>query len=299
MRAVISPPKAFVRFPMFSSTAVRSLSCASLLVLSCSLVACGGAKKNTKNLSYGENAKLAYETALKEYRKGDCADAEPGFRDVRKRYPYSSYAALAELRVADCQLKEKKYTEAIQGYQRFIRFRPSHPHIPYARFKVADAYYRQIPRSWWFFTPPTHERDQSPARDALRYLRRFIEDFPRDVHVPEAKKMAQGALAVLANHELYVARFYLRRDAPKAAITRIQVLLRDYSGSGVEPEALLLLGKIYRDQKDLRSAGETFQMLVERFPRSEEAGDARKELARLRASSSLHFPTKQRLPIVG
>ncbi|MBC7173613.1 MAG: outer membrane protein assembly factor BamD, partial [Polyangiaceae bacterium] len=170
-------------------------------------------------LEYGEEARAAYERALLKFRKGNCLEASPAFQAVKREYPYSRFAALAELRIGDCQFKEKSYAEAIETYRTFVRYRPSHAQVPYARFRAAEAHFKQIPREW-LLSPPTHERDQTPALDALRHLRRFVRDFPADDRVPEANRMIRQTLAVLARHELYGARFYLRLDSKRAALRR-------------------------------------------------------------------------------
>lgn len=243
------------------------------------LAACGGSQQG-QNLSYGENARAAYEAALEDFQSGDCLEAEPAFRRVRRQFPYSRYAALSELRIADCMMEQDKYAEAIQAYRQFVRYRPSHAEVPYARFKIAEAYYKQVPEDW-ILAPPAHERDQGPTRDALAQLRRFLLDYPDDPRARDARAMAKKALALLARHELYVARFYLDRDHPRAAIGRLRTLVSAYQGSGVEPEALLLMGRIYLDIRDAQHARETLRELVEHFPRSRQAAEARGLLAEL------------------
>ena len=153
----------------------------------------------------------------------------PSSRDIRQEFPYSRFAALSELRIGDCQFKNEEYPEAIQTYRQFVRIRPSHKEIPYARFRIAEAYFNQIP-SGWFMTPPVHERDQSAARDALIQLRRFVVDFPDDQRVPDANELMEKCMGLLAAHELYVARFYLRRDAYRGVISRLRGLLASYPG---------------------------------------------------------------------
>jgi outer membrane protein assembly factor BamD len=242
-------------------------------------MACG-AGASRSNLSYGDNARRAYEEALADFRNDNCLDAEPSFRAVRRRYPYSRFAALAELRVADCLFMQGKYSEAIQAYRQFGRHRPSHRQVPYARFRLAESYVEQIPEDW-FLSPPPHELDQGPTREALSQIRRFLVDFPDDVHVPRARSMARHALSVLARHELYVAEFYLDRNHPRAAVRRLETLLRAFEGSGVEPEALLLLGRTYVEMRERERARETLESLVERFPRSTYAVEARIQLREL------------------
>jgi len=240
--------------------------------------ACGGGSGTGKGgkslLKPDDDARTAYERALLSFRRGDCLNAEPTFREIRREFPYSRFAALSELRIGDCQFKNESYPEAIQTYRQFVRIRPSHREIPYARFRIAEAYYNQIPGGW-FMTPPSHERDQTAARDALIQLRRFVVDYPNDQRVPDANKLMEKCMSTLAAHELYVARFYLKREAYRGVISRLKGLLAAYPGSGAEPTALLLLGQVYLETNEVEAARQTLSELVQRFPESSEAKRAR------------------------
>jgi len=243
------------------------------------LVGCGGDSAN-RNLSYGDSAEADYMEAYEDYEDGDCLDAEPAFRKVRREYPYSRYAALSELRIADCLLDQDKAPEAIAAYRRFVRNRPSHDEVSYARFKIAEAYFKQIPDEW-LLSPPSYERDQGPTREALRQLRRFILDFPEDERVEQANDMVRSSLELLARHELYVADFYLGRGHPQAAVMRLETLVNSFEGSGIEPEAMLLLGRVHLTMEDRDKARETFEALIDRYPESGHAEQARSFLREL------------------
>lgn len=249
------------------------------LLLAPMVAACGGAQQPAE-LPPGGEAELAYDRAYAKVQDGGCLDAEPKLQEIRREYPFSRFAALAELRLADCLLDQDKPLEAIQAYRQFVRTRPSHPEIPYARFQIALAHYKQVP-SEWLLSPPAHERDQTPTREALRQLRRFLLDHPDDERAERARELADEALQMLAQHELYVARFYLNRDHPEAAVARIRTMLRVYQGSGIEPQALLLLGRTHLKARSRDEARATFLEVVERFPDSDEAVEARAFLGEL------------------
>jgi outer membrane protein assembly factor BamD len=249
--------------------------------------ACGGssgsgklAKTGKSLLRPGDDARTGYERALLDFRRGDCLSAQPTFEEIRREFPYSRFAALSELRIGDCQFKNEQYPEAIETYRQFVRVRPSHKEIPYARFRIAEAYYNQIPGGW-FMTPPAHERDQSAARDALIQLRRFVVDFPDDHRVPDANKLMQKCMSLLAAHELYVAQFYLQRKAYRGVISRLKALLAAYPGSDVEPEAMLLLGRVYMETEEIELARDTLGEVLQRFPDSSEAKRAKTLLRKL------------------
>jgi len=258
---------------------VRILPKSTLLLLLFPVLAaagCGGGQQHT-HLRYADAAQSLYAQGLQYFYSRNCLDAEPIFRKVRSDYPYSRFSALAELRLADCMFADGKYPEAIHAFQRFLRRRPSHAEVPYARFRIAEAYCQQIPGDW-LLVPPAYERDQMPAQNALQQLRRFIVDYPEDPHLPQAKKLARDALELLAEHELYAARFYLERNKPLAAQSRLRTLLSSYPESSVEPEAMLLLGDIYLELEDVKKARKTFRELIERFPASEHAEEAHARL---------------------
>jgi outer membrane protein assembly factor BamD len=231
-----------------------------------------------KTGSYTEDARIAYEKAMEAFENEDCITAEPLFRDIRANYPYTRYAALSELREADCLAVQDKHVEAIEIYERFARVRASHESVPYARFKAAESQFEQIP-SEWFMSPPAYERDMRAARDALKDLRRYLLDFPYDENVDKAAKMEKKTLELLAKHELYVADFYLTRDHPEAAIHRLTGLLQTYEGSGYEPQAMLLMGRTLLMLKDRPRAHATFRELIARYPQSGSAVQAERFLA--------------------
>lgn len=272
-------PHLLPRLHFLAQFSVRAPLCAALCAVA---LGCGGGGKLTSQ-KYGDKARTAYAEALDEFFDDECIQAEPAMRNVRRLYPYTRFAALAELRVADCMFHDGKYAEAIQAYEAFVRYRPSHVEVSYARFMIALSHYEQIP-SEWFMTPPTYEREQRSTHESLRLLRRFILDYPNDPLIGRAEKMAKHAIRLLAAHEMYVAKFYLARDYPLAAIGRLRTLITTYPTSGYEPEALILLGETYLDLKDREQAKRAFQEIPTRFPHSSFVPAAKRHLAQLGSS---------------
>jgi outer membrane protein assembly factor BamD len=261
-------------------TSQRSLVVALVVLVAACTGGTGTGKSGKSLLKPEDDARAAYERALLSFRRGDCLNAEPTFQEIRREFPYSRFAALSELRIGDCQFKNESYPESIQTYRQFVRIRPSHREVPYARFRIAEAYYNQIPGGW-FMTPPAHERDQTAARDALIQLRRFVVDYPDDQRVPDANKLMAECMSLLAAHEFYVARFYLQRDAYRGVISRLRGLLAAYPGSEVEPQALLLLGQVYVETEQVEAAKGTLAELVQRYPDTDEAKRAKNILGKI------------------
>jgi outer membrane protein assembly factor BamD len=268
---------------MFSRPRLVAIFTPIGLLASCLLAGCGGATQKAsvaKRLTYGDAAQRAYTQALEKFYDNNCFEAEPLMRNVRREYPYSRFAALADLRVADCNFKDDKFAEAIEAYNQFVRYRPSHPEVPYARFMAASANFEQIP-SEWLLSPPAHERDLHYADESLRLLRRMMLDFPDDPLVERAQRLAERAVKLLAAHELYVARFYLDREYPRAAAGRLNTLLRSYPGTGFDAEALYMLGESYLLMSDRDNARRAFERLIARYPKDAHSQQARGQLSEL------------------
>jgi outer membrane protein assembly factor BamD len=238
---------------------------------------CGGPQEASGPLSYSSTARRNYDQGVHELESENCLEAVRYFEHTKRRFPYSSWAPLAELRIADCDYVQQKYVEAIAGYRQFIRFHPRHPEVPYAAFRIALSNYRQVP-SDWFVIPPAYERDLSSARDALRDLRRYLDRYPRHRYSGWARKLARACLRLLARHEMFVARYYLDRGQYQGAIGRLDGIFRNYRGSGLEPQAMLLQARTYLDMRRPRDARRVLEELRRTFPRSPSSRSAARYL---------------------
>jgi outer membrane protein assembly factor BamD len=231
-------------------------------------------------LNYTADAKKAYEAALAEFNSHNWIEAQTLFREVKRKYSYSKYARLAELRIADADFEQDKFPDAIREYRQFVHdHRSDAEEVTYARSRIADAQYAQVGDS--LFLASGEERDQAIILDTYKELRGFVHDYPNAKETVRMKKLLAEVTGRLIKHELYVARFYLGKNNFEAAILRIQYALRNFarstavtaaSGSdddlGLEPEALLLMGETYLKMKKYGDARDTFDTLLRRYPGS-------------------------------
>jgi len=243
--------------------------------------ACGGGGAAGK-VDYSVSAQQNYERGLSELKDEDWIAAAKYFSFIKARFPYSKYAVLAELRQADAELGAEHYTTAIDAYKAFIKFHPSHEMVRngYASFRIGSAYYQMLPGDLWLL-PPSFEKDQSATADAHRELSQFERKFPRSAQLPKAKALLARLNKRLAEHEMYVARFYWSRGKPMGTVLRLRRLLSKHGGVGYDGEALYLLGKAYIEVEEPRRAREAWERLVKQYPNDDRADDARDELGKL------------------
>ena len=180
-----------------------------------------------------------YALALEELESSSPEEAIADFEDLRAKYPYSRFSALAELRIADAESRRGRNVEAIEGYRGFLRLHPSHEQAEYALLKIAEGYRSQLPRQW-LLLPPNAERDQASTHEAIAAYDELLSRFPAGFSAAEAHRHRDTCRRRLAEHELYVARFYLREGHPASVCGRALALLEAYGGLGLERPALQL-----------------------------------------------------------
>lgn len=249
-----------------------------VLLLLAALSACGG-----KAALRGERrpAEDEYKDGVAELADKNFAEAQKIFERIKTRYPYSKYAALSELRLADLRFKEEKYPEAADLYAQFVTMHPHHEEVDYAAFQVGLSRYKDMPGDFFLF-PPSYERDMSAAQGALKAFEEFVGKYPNSKRIEEARKKLAEVKGRFADREWYVAEFYRKRERWPGMAARLERLLKDYPGSPREPEALMGLAQAYIKMKERFRAQQALQQLVVRHPKDPRRAEAERLLASLR-----------------
>jgi outer membrane protein assembly factor BamD len=249
---------------------IRNASAFFLLLMGvffCGSLNCSGTQGGGREISYRETARSNYDKGMAALKDENFIEANKYFTFVKNKFPFSRYATMAELRLADTYYAEQKFLEAVDAYRLFIKFHPTHPEVTkgYAAYRICQAYVEQIP-SDWFLVPPSYEKDQGATHDALRETTTFLQTYPRSPYFSQVQVLHRQLVRRLADHELYVARFYLDRDKPNGAILRMETLLKKYPDAGVDPEVMFILGQTYLKMKQREKAQNTFASLVKKYP---------------------------------
>ena len=176
--------------------------------------------------------KTAQELAssgMNEFKKENYETAIEYFEKLRDWYPFSKYAILAELKIADSYYKLKEYEEAISSYEDFVNLHPRNEAISYVVYQIGLCYFEQI---------DTVDRDQTSAQKALDIFEKLIKQFPEDAYANRARVKLKKCLKSLTEHEFYVGLFYYKSKHYKAALKRFETVLTNYPDVGVHHKAL-------------------------------------------------------------
>lgn len=255
----------------------------ALLIL-CGVVGLAAGCASTGAATAGEDGVVYGADADSNLKKGDESlesknypEAQHYFEFVKTKYPFLEAAKIAELRLADTDFERERYVEARDRYQSFIRLHPGHAQVDYAAFRAALTHYRDVP-SDFFLLPPAEEKDQVEVRNALIAMEDFIRGYPESKHKVEAAKVILEAKRKLAQHELYVARFYAKRERWPAVVARLGAVGKKYSGAGFDEEVAFGLYDAYQRMKDEVRARDALRSYVASFPGDPGADKARKLL---------------------
>jgi outer membrane protein assembly factor BamD len=212
------PPGSFSESKMMRTTV--------LFILAATLVFSGCAWFGTKP---EKSAIELVSEGMDDYNRGNYKDAVKSFEQLKDWYPFSKYAILAELKIADSHYHLEEYEDAIFAYQEFENLHPRNEAIPYVIYQTGRCYFEQI---------DTIDRDQKPAKEAAAVFSRLIKQFPGDVYAKKAESHLKTCLKSLAGHEYYVGRFYFKSMHYKAALSRFRAVVTQYPDVGVHYKAL-------------------------------------------------------------
>jgi len=232
-------------------------------------------------VSYQETARQNYESGDEAFENGNHNEAIKFFEYVKNKFPYSKYAVLADLRIADAHFEREKWLEAADAYRLFARFHPRHEQVPYALFRAAVSFSKEIEEDF-FLLPPQREKDQSATQEAIAAYDEYLLRFPKHEHVEEAKKKRIEARTRLADHDLYAAEFYAQRNKWQGAAFRYEHISRTFADTPLAATALLELGRILDEELERPTqAREAYLALLAQHPEAKEVPVAQARLKSL------------------
>lgn len=191
--------------------------------------------------------------------------------EVKNRDSQKKYGAIAQLKIADSYTKEGDPELAIAEYRKFIDLYPDNQFASYAQYQIGMAYYSQI---------ESPDRGSGAARDALVEFNRLKQLYPRNPYRDVVELRIEKAKNVVTDGDFMIGEFYFKKESYQAAITRLEGLLTKYPDYKKEDKALLIIGKSYKSLRKNDKAKEVFSRLIQKYPTSDAAKEAKKLTSR-------------------
>lgn len=212
-----------------------------------------------------------YNNAMDELNHGgifgpDYEQIRESLNQIIDNYPYSTYAPLAQLRIADTYYKESRYLESAEAYNHFIKMYPNDKQIPYAVFMEGKSFLNN--QKTWLTGSIPYDIDQTGIHNALDEFKYITDNYPSSEYAGEAKKYAQKCEYTLAMHDMYIADFYINHEHYEAAINRLKDIYDKYPQSGLADKALYKLAGIYKKINSPEEYKQTMELLKQAYPES-------------------------------
>jgi len=241
----LSTPARRSRAPRTLLALAACLSVAVLLLAGC---------RTNREDDLKSGPEIIYERASKSLAQQDYDNAIRLFEALNARYPFANEARQARLDLIYAYYKGRESESALDAADTFIRENPTHPRVDYAWYIKGLVDFERTPNVLErFFKVDLDERPPQTARKAFAAFRKVVEDYPKSEYAHDARRRMIHLRNRLADYQIYVANYYMKRGAYVAAAQRAKETIEQFDGAPAVREALEIMVESYErlDMKEL------------------------------------------------
>ena len=220
-----------------------------------------GNKKQVSERELRLEADQLYRLARSSLDSSDFAEAQLRYDAVISRYPFTDFAVQAELERVYAQSRQFLPDEAITASDRFLREHPRHPHADYLQYLKGVIQSDRDGGLLEALPLDTTKQDVGNLRKAYDEFSLLIQKYPSSRYTEDARARMLDLRNRIAENEMHVVRYYVRRGAHLAAVKRAEQIIAQYPGAPATLEALKALSKSY-EQLGLKQQAEDARVLL-------------------------------------
>lgn len=242
-----------------------------LLLIVAMLTFTSCSKKPERTIRAEESMKMGMDYfQRKKYSK-----AIPMFENTLMEAENPEMAAKAQLFLADSYFLDKSYPEAIPAYEQFLEIYGDTEDAGTAMLRLGLSHYALI---------NSVDRDMTAVEGALGAFTKLRDYSPAFAREFELNKKIVELRGMLAERELYVAKFYFRTKQPASAEGRLLTLINKYEDSEAYGEGLYIYANWLAEQNGREAeAVKYYKKLIKERPNSPYVVDVARELTSLLA----------------
>ena len=178
----------------------------------------------------------AYNDAYKALNEGDPYFAAKKFLEAEILYPQSQWAPRSALMAAYSYYLQNYYTESISTLERYLKTYPKDDDLIYAHYLIAMCYYESI---------IDEKRDYGSIIKSKKKFDYIVKQYPSSQFALDANFKLNLIEDILASKEMYIGRYYLKREKWISAANRFKEVVQEYDQTIFVEEALHRLVEIY------------------------------------------------------
>ena len=178
----------------------------------------------------------AYKEGVKALEEGDVIFAAKKFNEAEILFPQSEWAPRAVLMAAYSYYSQNYYGDAIFELERFIKTYPNDQRLSYSHYLLAICYYEEV---------IDEKKDLGPLVNAQSEFKFIIKNYPDSDFALDSKFKLDLINDILASKEIYLGRYYIKREKWVAALNRFKTVVDNYNTTIYIDEALHRLVEIH------------------------------------------------------
>ncbi len=230
--------------------------------------------KDAENLS----PEALYARGAKAMKDGNYDLAVKTYENLTAKFPFSDPARQSRIDLMYAYYRKHEKESAVDAADSFIRENPTHPRIDYAYFIKGLVYFEREPNfiERWAGVDLS-QRPPQDLRKSFEAFSRVVTQFPQSIYANDARQRMIYLRNRLADYEIHVADYYMRRGAYVGAVDRARYLIENYDGAPSTRRALEIIAEAYDKLGMPELAADSRRVLAANFPTDPEAhGPARR-----------------------
>lgn len=215
------------------------------LIYLCSLFLIGCATKdysadNFKHLTVGE----LLQQGEQNIAKGNYEQAAKYLEAIDALYPFNPEAKQGQLMTIYAYYKSGDHVITLAAANRYIHLYPEDSHTDYAYYiKGVVNFNKNRTAAQKLLSKKLENLDISDLNESFINFSELLRKYPNSFYAKDAKKRMFYIRHLIAEHELNIAKFYLKRKAYVASANRATNLVKHYPGTPQTKEALKIMIK--------------------------------------------------------
>jgi outer membrane protein assembly factor BamD len=219
--------------------------CRILLLALGILVLAAGCRSHRDDAKSGPD--VIYARAQKAMKNSSYAEAIKQLETLQSRFPFSGPARQAQLDLIYAYYKNREVDPAIDAADTFIRENPTNPRVDYAYYMKGLVYFeRQANFMERWLNVDLSRRPPVNAKKSFEAFDELVKKYPHSEYAKDSRQRMIFLRNRLADFELYVALYYMRRGAYVGALNRAKFCIENYDGAPAVQGSLKVIVQAYR-----------------------------------------------------
>ena len=238
------------------------------------LVLTGCARKNVDPYRIFRNKTSIelFNTGEKALSKGNYTEAVKNFKALNTIYPFWPHAQQADLDTIYAYYKSGDMASAIMAADRYVHFYPRGLHADYAYYMrgiISFDFGLSCLQKLADINPAVHDVS-STLQQSFNSFAILVQNFPHSFYLSDALTRMRYIRNLMAQREITIAEFYMKRCAYVAAANRASYVVQHFQGSPQVIKGLVIMVQAYRALNLPKIADSIHHLLQTDYPRAPE-----------------------------